>query len=107
MTTTAHSRLPFSYSLFGGQRNTFQFATISVWGKNDFFSTFTAKVYLAKCLRNEYKYFRFLKYFNFGLMYNIGFAAMLAEEQTFSIGSLSAIVMGRTPTKKNLVTFIH
>jgi hypothetical protein len=40
-------------------------------------------------------------------MYNIGFAAMLAEEQTFSIGSLSAIVMGRTPTKKNLVTFIH
>jgi len=59
------------------------------------------------CLRNDGKYLRFLKYFNFGLMYNMGFAAMLAEVQTFNIGSLSAIVTGRTPTKKNLVTFIH
>ena len=32
------------------------------------------------CLRTEREKFRFLKYFNFGLMYNMGFATMLAEE---------------------------
>jgi len=37
----------------------------------------------------------------------MGFAAMLAEAQTFDICSLSAMVTGRTSTKKNLVTFIH
>jgi len=59
------------------------------------------------CLRTEREIFSLFENFNFGLMYNMGFAAMLAEVQTFSIGSLSAIVTGRTPTKKNLVTFIH
>jgi len=42
------------------------------------------------CLRNDVKYFRFFKYLNFGLMYNMGFAAMLAEEKTFSICTLAA-----------------
>ena len=32
------------------------------------------------CLRTEREIFSFFEYFNFGLMYNMGFAAMLAEE---------------------------
>jgi len=39
-------------------------------------------VYLAICLRNDGKYSRFLKYLNFGLMYNIGFGAIRAEARS-------------------------
>ena len=69
----------FSKWLFGGQRNTFQFATIFVCGKTDFFSTFEVIVKFAVCLRTDNYYFRFLKLFNFGLMYNIGLGAIRAE----------------------------